>query len=171
MVSIYCTKIMFSFGQNLMLVDTASDNKELQLFFKNLAYGLKKYSLQELNENLSSMVTNKAYKDKQKAYYIDCVLSEICQEFNLTKQELVKGRGKGVVQIARKYAYCILHDDFEIPIRHIAKNVFHLNWHTSVSVVIQYKKSLNLDIKPDREFSEKLEALKERILKKINSTI
>jgi hypothetical protein len=170
-VSIYCTKIIVSFGQNLTLVDTATDNKELQIFFKNLAQGLKKYSLQELNENLSLMVTNKADRERQKAYYIDCVLTEICQEFSLTKPELVRGRGKGVVQVARKYAYCILHDDFEIPIRHIAKNVFNLNWHTSVSVVIQYKKTLNMDVKPDREFSEKLEQLKERILKKIHSTI
>jgi len=152
-------------------VSTASEQHELRVFLRNLQEGLKKYTLAEFNDSISSIVTDKKGKKREQKLKVDCVITEICNEFNLSREELLKGRGKGIVQTARKYTYCILHNDLELPIRHIAKNIFAHQWHTSVSVVINYSKTLNLAIKSDREFAEKLNFLRSRIDEKINNVM
>jgi chromosomal replication initiation ATPase DnaA len=152
-------------------VDSLGERKDLQVFFKTLQQGLKKFSLQELNESIEGIVSDKNLRKREQKLKTDCVISEICNEFNVNRAELLKGRGKGQVQVARKYAYCILHHDLELPIRYIAKSVFQHQWHTSVSVVINYSKSLNMMVKTDREFAEKLENLRSRIQEKIKNII
>ena len=84
-------------------------------------------------------------------------------EFGVKKDVFIAGRGKRDIHEARRYAFCVLHNQFGLPIRYIAKKVFKLKWHTSVSMVLQYQKSLNLNVKPDREFSEKLTDIQEKI--------
>jgi len=150
-------------------LENYAEKKELEVFFKNIQQGLKKYTLQELNDSIGAIVTNKTDKQKEKKSQINIVVEVICSQFDLTKESLLNGRGKGSIQEARKYAFCILHNDFNLPIRYIAKNVFQLNWHTSVSIAIQYYKSINLDVKSDREFKERLQTIQNKIVEKVKN--
>lgn len=150
-------------------LDNYLEKRELEVFFKNIQQGLKKYTLQELNDSIGQIVNNKTDKQKDKKQQINIVIDVICGDFTISKESLLKGRGKGTIQEARKFAFCILHNDFNVPIRYIAKKVFQLNWHTSVSIAIQYYKTLNLDVKPDREFMERLQIIKNKIVEKINN--
>lgn len=151
-------------------MENASQSRELEIFLRNIQIGLKKYSLSELNESLEAIVTDKNEKLRQRQVKVDLVVNVICKHFDLEKEIFLRGRGKGVIQQARKYAYCILHNDYDLPIRFISNQVFSLKWHTSVSVAIQYAKTLNEDVKPDKEFIQKLKELRNEINIKIKNT-
>jgi chromosomal replication initiation ATPase DnaA len=151
-------------------LENASQSRELEIFLRNIQIGLKKYSLSELNESLEAIVTDKNEKLRQRQVKVDLVVNVICKHFDLEKEIFLRGRGKGVIQQARKYAYCILHNDYDLPIRFISNQVFSLKWHTSVSVAIQYAKTLNEDVKPDKEFIQKLKELRNEINIKIKNT-
>ncbi len=148
-----------------------TENKELELLFRNIQQGLKRYSLAELNENIGSLVNGENEKLLDRHRHINVVLDIICNDFKITRSMLLKGRGKGKVQEARKFAFCILYNDLNLTIRYIAKRVFSLKWHTSVSVVLKYHKSLKMDVKPDRLFYEKLNLLRDTINNRINNDI
>jgi len=151
-------------------LENASVTKELETFLRNIQIGLKRYSLSELNQSIEEIVTDKNEKVKQRKVKVDMVINVICKHFAIDRDVFLNGRGKGVVQQARKLAYCILHNDFDLPIRYISQKVFSLKWHTSVSLAIQYSKTLNVDIKPDKEFMDKLNELRNEINIKIKNT-
>lgn len=146
-----------------------SEKKELEVFFKNIQQGLKRFTLGELNESLHSILQNKEDKQKDKQKQIALVLDSVCKEYGIKRDYLIKGKSKGDLQQARNIAYCILHLDLGLSIRYIAKNVFFLEWHNSVGVAIKYHKELNTDIAPDRKFKEKLELIKSGIVSKIKN--
>ncbi|HRH53144.1 MAG TPA: hypothetical protein PLN38_07460 [Chitinophagales bacterium] len=157
---------MFNFGQNNnVTVGTSAiaDNKEIEIFFRNIQQGLSKYSLQEINESLEAIINNDEHFVVNSKKRINTVLDVVCDDFKITKHMLLHGRGKGVVQEARVVAFCVLHNDFNLSMRYIALSVFKMNWHTSVSKAIQYYKSLNMQCKPDRLFNEKLVSIKDKI--------
>lgn len=143
-----------------------SEKKELEVFFKNIQQGLKKFTLQEINDSFHSLLQNKEDKQKDKQKEIELVLDTVCKEYGITKDFLIKGKAKGFLQEARNVSYCILHIDLGLSIRYIAKNVFFLDWHNSVGIAIKYYKELNLDIVPDKKFKEKLEKVKNKIVLK-----
>lgn len=148
-----------------------TEMRELELLFRNIQQGLRRYSLAELNENIGSLVNGSTEKLRDKQRHINIIIDIICTDFKLQRSTFLKGRGKGKVQEARKYAYCILHEDLNLPIRYIAKSIFSLKWHTSVSVVLKYHKTLREDLKPDRLFMEKLNHLREAIANRLNNDI
>lgn len=147
------------------------EQKELELFLRTMQQAVRKFSLTELNETIGSIVNSKGDRVRDKQRQIATVVDVICDDFNIERDLFLTGRGKGKVQQARKYAYCIFHHDLDLPIRYIANNIFNMNWHTSVMVVIKYHKSLNKEIKPDREFLEKLAELQNKIIEKSNNKI
>ena len=146
-----------------------TENRELELLFRNIQQGLKRYSLAELNENIGSLVNGSTQKLIDNHRHVNVVIDTICADFKIPRGTFLKGRGKGKVQEARKYAYCILHNDLNLTIRYIAKRVFSLKWHTSVSVVLKYEKTLKTELKPDRLFLENLTRLRQAIKEKINN--
>lgn len=151
-------------------MENATLNKDLESFLRNLQLGLKKYTLSEINQSILSLVNDKNEKFRQRQIKVDMVVNVICKHFQIDRDIFLNGRGKGIVQQARKYAFCILHNDFGLPIRYISQSVFSSKWHTSVSMAIQYSKSLNMDIKPDKEFFEKMNELRDEITLKIKNT-
>lgn len=154
-------------------LEDSVERRELELFLRNIQQAVRKYTLSELNETIGDMVHSKAERNRDKHRQIAIVLDVVCKDFNVSRDLLLTGRGKGKIQQARKFAYCLLHHDLELPIRYIANDIFSQKWHTSVMVVIKYHKSLNCEIKPDREFIEKLSELRKQINGKIqnNDTI
>lgn len=141
------------------------DNRELEMFLRNLQQGLRKYGLEAFNESLENILDENVHLREGK---INVVLEVVCAEYDLTRKELLTGRGKGRVQQARKYTYCILYNDYNLPMRYIANRVFKLKWHTSVALALAYHKSLNNNLKMDKEFSEELQRLRELIKTKEN---
>lgn len=144
--------------------------KELENFLRTMQQAVRKYSLSELNDTICTIINSKNNKVKDRQTHIEVVMDVICDDFQIQKEAFLIGRGKGKVQQARKFAFCILHNDLDLPIRSIA-NLFSMNWHTSVMVVIKYHKTLNKEIKPDREFLEKLQQLQSMVKQKLNDKI
>ena len=146
------------------------ENKQLEVFFKNIQKGLKKFTLDELNDSIDSLVNTDADWERTKGKEIATVIGVICKEFEIEKEVLLYGRSKGKTSEARRYAACILHIEYNLPIRFIAKSVFKLNWHTGVTEAVRYYKSLNMEVKPDREFSERLQSILNKIATKNKNT-
>lgn len=146
-----------------------SEKTELENFLKNIQNGLKKFTLKELNDSLYIVLRTKNGKQNPKQKYIQIVLDEVSKEFDIQLEYLINSRKRGTVQQARKIAYCILHFNLKLPIRYIAKNVFYQNWHTRVGAIIQYHNRLNLNIKPDKEFYDKLQLINQKVTEKIKN--
>jgi chromosomal replication initiation ATPase DnaA len=119
--------------------------------------------LEGFNQSIESILDENIYVRDGR---IDIVIDVICNHYNLNKREFLSGRGKGKISEARKYAYCILYNEYKLPIRYIASRIFRQKWHTSVSIALSYYRSLNKDLKMDREFMDELDKLIELIKNK-----
>jgi chromosomal replication initiation ATPase DnaA len=150
-------------------LDNSIAKHELEEFFKNIQNVLKKHSLQELNQSVNDFIANSYKNTRCSPKKIDIVLKVVCEEFDITKDKLIVGRGKGLVQEARKYAFVLLHQELNLTIRYIAKYVFHSKWHTSVAMAIKYYKNINLEVKPDKEFNSKFKELQTKIKAKLTN--
>ena len=158
---------------DLIVNDNMSEKEEVLRLIKSLQKGLKQYTLKEFNEAINSVISP-TDSEKSKEKHISLILDLICEEYGLTKRELIHGKAKGInkseVQKARNVAYCLLHFNLKLPIRYIANKVFLLKWHNSVGVAIQYYNKLNCDIQPDKEFKEKFEKIQESVISKLKKT-
>lgn len=143
------------------------DKAEIMELFKNLQRGIKKYTVKELNGALQQVLNNVDQEDKQ--LQITVALNAVCNEYEITRHELIYSTARGDMKQAKNIAYCLLHNELDLPIRYIAKNVFFLKWHNSVGIAIRYSKSLNPNIKPDREFKERMENTKVRMIQMLQS--
>jgi chromosomal replication initiation ATPase DnaA len=152
---------------DLIIDGNMSEKEEVLRLIKSLQKGLKQFTLKEFNEAISSVINPPIENEKNKEKHISLILDLICEEYALTRQELIYGRAKGDVQKARSIAYCILHFSLKLPIRYIANKVFFLKWHNSVGVAIQYYKNLNCEIQPDKEFKDKLEKIQASAINKL----
>lgn len=125
------------------------DKDKLSLLFKTLQKALKSHSINDITDAVSSFLSKKADKHEEVHY----VLEIVCSEFNISKRMLTHSPGKGNVFTARNIAYCILHYNLSLPVRHIA-TIIPKKTHTSVFKAVAYFKTINTDIKVDREFKE-----------------
>lgn len=157
------------FCANSIKLDNSIAKHELEEFFKNIQYVLKKHSLQELNQSVNNFIANSYKNTRCSPKKIEVVLKVVCDEFDISKDKLIVGRGKGKIQEARKYAFVLLNQELDLTIRYIAKYVFHLKWHTSVAMAIKYYKNINLDVKPDKEFNTKFQELQTKIKSKLTN--
>jgi chromosomal replication initiation ATPase DnaA len=143
-----------------------SEKNEIIDLLKNLQNGLKKYSLGEFNDAISVLVKDaKNYGNKEE---VQLVLEHVCSNFNISKNQLIYSNARGNIAQARTMAYCLLHFEYNLPIRYISKKIFFKKWHGGVAVAIRYYKNLNMAIKPDREFSVKYQNIKQNIKGKNN---
>ena len=108
--------------------------------------------MQELNQSINDFIANKHKNTRCNPKKVNVVIVAVCEEFKISKDKLLVGRGKGVIQEARKYAFILLYQELGLTIRYIAKYVFHLKWHTSVAMAIKYFKEINIEVKPDKNF-------------------
>jgi chromosomal replication initiation ATPase DnaA len=145
------------------------NKQEIDELLKNIQSVLRNYSISDLNQCVNEFLSKSNNKSRLDKKRVHIVLETICKEFNLSIDKLLIGRGKGDIQEARKYAYIILNQEFNLTIRYIAKYVFALKWHTSVAMAIKYYKNLNNNIKIDRDFSEKFNVIMQKINVKIKN--
>ena len=138
-----------------------ADNVEIKKLLKNIQDGLKLYSLQELNEAIVNSLNTKHDKTTE----IEYVLNLVCNEFSITKAAIKSVNIRGTLQDAKQIAYCLLHFNLGLSIRHISERVF-FNSHTSVANGIMKLKNANILLKQDKEFVDKYNALQQKLITK-----
>jgi hypothetical protein len=135
---------------------------EVSSFLGNLQKALKVSSLGEIDKTLSDLVKKKRNNQSE----IEYVLKIVCEEYNITRETLLKKNTKGIHNDAKQIAYCLLHfSPLELKIRCIAKDVFG-NWPNSVHIGIKRLKSIDsaTKIKQDLAFVKTFEKLQEKLI-------
>jgi len=142
-----------------------AENDQLQSLLKNLQEAFKSYTVQEINAAILDFLNKKGDKNEE----ISFVLNNIAGEYGITKRTLLNSGCRGKISQAKNIAYCVLHYNLGLPIRHISVRVFSRSEgnHLSVFKATKYFRSLNTDVKVDREFKD----IYERIVKKLNEFI
>ena len=107
-----------------------SETKDLELLLKNIQKGLKFFSIKELSDNIMSFLKSKESKTNE----INIILEIVQKEFSISLSKL-KSNGRGELQDAKQIAYCLLHYDLGLSVRHISTKIFD-NWHNSVLVAL-----------------------------------
>lgn len=142
-----------------------SHDKDIEGLLKNIQEGLKKYTIKELNQAIVEFLNKKDDKTQE----INYILEIVSQEFNISIRLLKQKNGRGDISEAKQVAYCLLHFNLGLSSRYIAERVFITQWHSVVHKAIVRFKSINLSLKPDREFMEKYEALNKKFIENFTS--
>jgi chromosomal replication initiation ATPase DnaA len=140
-----------------------NEKADIILLLKNLQMSLKKYTIKELNNAMNKVLEEETPHQKVKEMQVSLVLEEVCKQYKINRQQLIHSKASGELKQAKMIAYCLLHIQLELPIRYIAKRIFYLKWHNNVGVAIKHHKNLNPQIKPDKEFINKMENIKQQI--------
>jgi len=138
--------------------------REVQKLLKNISDSIDKTSIEELNSNLSNFLLKKSDRNDE----INIVLKEVCEEFKIGVKVLMNKNVRGIIQDAKQISYCILNTGLNLSIGYISLNVFSNN-KASVWIGIQRYKNANLKIASEKDFVDKTDRLKERILEKIKN--
>lgn len=139
-----------------------SDKREVESLLKNIQLGLKKYSVQDLNEAIVTFLNKK----NDKSIEIDQVIMLVCQEYSISKSTLKSKNARGNLQEAKQITYCLLHFNIGLSIRHIATKIF-FNWPNSIYVGVKKYKTADKSHKEDKKFIDKYEKLQSMLLEKI----
>jgi chromosomal replication initiation ATPase DnaA len=139
-----------------------NEHKEVEFLLKNIQEGIRLYGVKELNE----AITKTLYKKTDKANEIEFILNIICNEFNFSRNNLIKSKKHGNIQKARQLAYCLLYFDIGLSLREIG-NIFS-KYHRSVAIAIENYRKLNTQLKQDKEFFELYKKYQEKILLYVN---
>lgn len=131
---------------------------------ENIKEGLKHYTPEELNKAIIEVLNKKS----DKAPEIEHVLNSVCKKYNISRRTLIHSKARGDIQQARSLAYCLLHLDLKLSVRHIAHKIFN-KFPNSISVGIKYKKNCDPKIKRERIFLENYEQLQIELIKFIQA--
>lgn len=137
------------------------ESAELEQLLKNIQDGLKRYSIKDLKDGIISYFNKK----DEKKIEIEIVLEVVSEFYGITISTLKKKNVHGDLQDAKQICYCIMNLQLGLPTRYIAERVFN-TWHTNVHRGITRLKNVNIALKPDKDFVEKYELLKNQCLDK-----
>lgn len=132
-----------------------ADKESLAQLFKTLQKALDSHSVQDITEAVSAYLAKKSDKHEE----IHFVLEIICEEFNISRRMLVSSNLRGKITEARNLTYCLLHNELRLPVRYISTGVIPRKTHCGVFNAVSYFKSLNTEVKVDREFKEKYDRM------------
>ena len=136
-----------------------SDNQDIGTLLKNIQQGLKKYSVNELNDAIVKALGEKHDKSDEIKY----VMTIVCNEFKVSEFALINMKKRGSLQEAKQIAYCLLYYNVGLSIRDIAHNIFY-NWHTSVANGIRRYKKSDEQHKQDKQFLDRYISLRKKLL-------
>lgn len=134
-------------------------DKQIELLFRNIADGIRRVGVSEMNSKLADMLTLNSRKHQGKSERIKHILTAVAREFEITPQWLLHGPSNTDNNSARKVAYILLHidEDLQLPFRYISLNVFGRKYHTSVTNAVKSYKTRNpKKVKEDRILEERL---------------
>jgi chromosomal replication initiation ATPase DnaA len=142
-----------------------SDESEgIVLLFRNIREALEKAPIGELNKAIIQFLNKKDSKRNE----VDYVMRIVAREFGFSQKTLRQKQARGSLQDAKRTAYCLLHLDLGLPMRHIAKRVF-FNWHTSVANGVKKLKDADPEIKSDKIFIDRYKKLQKKLVNHIIS--
>ncbi len=141
----------------------------IAVLLKNIQSGLKLYSPDDLLSQINNSIVESLNKKDNNKEYIDLAIQIVCEEYLISKRTLIKSAARGKVQEAKMVSYCLLHCDLDLPIRYISIRVFNRKWHTPVARGITYYKTLNLDIKEQKQFYDTYLRLKNKLMQKLKT--
>lgn len=154
----FCTKKLRSFVQQQPNYRMGNQQQFVELL-NNIKEGLKHYTPEELNNALIEVLNKKS----DKAPEIEHILTSVCTKFNISRRTLIHSKARGEIQQARSLAYCLLHLDLGLSVRHISFKIFK-KYPNSVSVAIKYKRNCDPKIKRERIFLENYEFLQKELI-------
>ncbi len=131
-----------------------SESPKIRRLLKNIGNGLAKYSIDELNKGIISFINKKEALPKEIDFFID----NVCATYGITKRKLMKSKEIGEVTQARQLTYCLLYDCLSISQGYIATHIFDKSPAT-VNSAIKYYRSLNMNVKADKEFKDKYDLI------------
>lgn len=139
------------------------ERTELQIFLDNISKGLSQMSVKQLNDVVITALNKKEDINPE----IDYVLTIVTNDFCITKTALMTGNARGTLQDAKQISYCLLHFVLGLSTYYISANIFN-NWQNSVSKGIQrFNKANPEKIKDDRDFIEKYNPLRDKLIQYI----
>ena len=139
-----------------------SDKSEVEILLNNIQKGLKKYSVQDLNEAIVTFLNKK----NDKSLEIDKVILIVCRDYSISKSTLKSKNARGHIQEAKQITYCLLHFNIGLSIRHIATKIF-FNWPTSVAIGVKKYRNADKTHREDKKFIDRYEKLQSTLLKEI----
>ena len=132
----------------------------------NLGEALKHYTVDELNNHLSTVINQKDDKYDLQVYIIDLV----CEEYKTNRRNLIESRSNREISEARLICFCLLHHSLGISIRHIAKKIFGFKHFSIVGKAIRQHKTLDPNIKADKKIIDSLQKLQDKVSLKLKKT-
>jgi hypothetical protein len=139
----------------------SQDHRKIGRLLKSIELGLQTFSVHELNKAIVSTLQKNS--ESEKILEIDYVLNIVCDEFRLSKKMLMtKTKERGRIQEAKWMAYCLLHHNLEIPIRHIASNVFMCFPNTIVRGIKKLRDA-DPNLKHEKELLERYNLLRDKL--------
>lgn len=143
-----------------------SEHENLLVLLKNIQESLKSYTVEELNDAIQKVLSQKQDKHAEKEF----VLNAVTTHYSISRRTLIKSNARGPIQEAKKLTYCLLHYNLGFTIRHIAIGIFgYEKCHSNVGRAIKYFTTLNDKVKVDREFKEKYEAIQRQLMEFLKS--
>lgn len=142
-----------------------ADKESIQQLFKNLQKALEHYSIEDVTEAVAAYLHSKSDVSEETNY----VLEIIAADFNISRRTLVHSFAKGNISVARNIAYCVLHYNLKLPVRHISTRIIPRKGHGSVFNAVKYFKSLNPEVKVDREFKEAYDRVSKKLAEFISN--
>lgn len=141
----------------------AKQKKDLELLAQSITEGLKEYTIEEISTAI------KDHLEVNRTKEVSFIFKTVAEHYQLTRRIIITGKSSGKIQEARKIIYCLIHYNLNLSTRHIAKRIFKNKWHSSVAITIRYFKTLDENIKIDREFSEVYKIHQAKLLNFISS--
>lgn len=137
----------------------SNSKTELELLLHNIQEGLKKFTIQELNEAIITFLNKKSDKSVE----INYVIGLVCKEYSISREALKSKNARGVQIEAKQIAYCLLHINLGFSLRYISNRIFFNN-HNSIAIGIKRLKNANTKLKIDKEFIDKYKKLETKLV-------
>jgi len=96
------------------------------------------------------------------------ILNSVCEHYKVSKKALKYSPARGNLQEARTMCYCLLHRELGLSMRYVAFRIFELEQHSTVNNAIMKFRTLNTDLKHEKEYRETYEMFQKKLIEYIN---
>ena len=141
------------------MVATSNNKLELESLLSNIQEGLKKFSIEELNEAIILFLNKKSDKSLE----INYVMQIVSDEYRITLPTLKSKNARGNLQEAKQIAYCLLYFNLGLSLRYISNRVFFNN-HNSVAIGVRRLEKADPKHIIDKNFIEKYNTLERKLV-------
>lgn len=138
-----------------------TEKVEVKKLLKNLQTGLRKFTLKEFNDSLSTILN----KSKDKNAGIEYVFHLIQEKYGVSEKTLKYGKGRNVTE-AKQMSYCLFYFNLGLSTRYIALKIFQ-NWQNSVQIAITRMKNADMNHKEDAKLLDTYNTLSEKLIQYI----